>query len=149
MNRRRFLIASVGLSLSLLVLFAGAGSWSYLHNRANLFLAVLIKEKLFYLELDTEGLMDYCDDFLSSKGSSLMIKTGLAGIYLHWTNDLEIVKQRVGTDKIDALVDELTLNFLLSSDFFINECDEQRTVHFLSLYRPDSATCRNPFARLD
>ncbi len=148
MNRRRFLTVSAALSVSLLLLFTGSGSWNYLDNRANVFLVSLIEEKLHYLKLDPEGLKHYCAEFLTHKSDSLMIKAGLAGVYLHWTNDLEIVKQRVGTDKIDALVDELALNFLLSSDFFINECDEQRMVHFLNLYRPDSAACRHPFARL-
>ena len=40
------------------------------------------------------------------------------------------------------------MNYLSSTDFFINDADESRPVRFVALYDPYVSPCYNPFRRL-
>ena len=145
MNRRNFLLTTAtGITG---ILSYGIG-WPYLENQANTFIKAILKSKLNYLTLDEEGLDQYCEAFFKNKSKTLKIKTGIAGISLQWTDDLEIIKRNIGTERITALEEDLTLSYLLSTDFFTNGNNESIPGKFIAFYDPQLPVCRHPFARL-
>ncbi|MFK5949855.1 MAG: hypothetical protein QM500_13920 [Methylococcales bacterium] len=145
MNRRFFLIATAASLTGILSYIVGQ---PYLKDQAINFIKTLLKNKLNYLTLNEEGLEQYCEAFFIKKSKTLMIKSGLAGISLQWIDDLDIIKRKIGTERIATLEKELTLSYLLSTDFFINGSNESIPVNFVSYYDPNLPVCRHPFARL-
>lgn len=144
MNRRVFLVLSAA---SIAGLLSYRIARPYLETQAITFIKAIIKNKLYYLNLDDVGLNQYCAAFLKNKSQSLIIKSGIAGIALQWTDDFDIVERKIGSERIHALEQELTLSYLLSTDFFDNASDESTIVKYLSFYDPQNPICRHPFAR--
>lgn len=146
MNRRRFILTSSTTAFAAYI--SVKFGFLSLEEKAVHFLSSLLRNKYYYLDLDKKGLERYCRDFLNEKSIALTIKTGLVGFYLSWVNDYDIVKKRVGSHRVDSLEEELSLSFLLSTDFFYNNSNEERRIQYIGLYSPFNEACRNPFARL-
>ncbi len=145
MNRRKFFILS---GTTTAVLLSGGVAVHLISKSSHSFLGKLIKDKLNYLTIDPNALQSFCDDFISSKSFSMEIKTGLLELSTMILDNLDDVESFIGSARIQKLQEELTRLFLLSSDFFFNNSEEDRTIQYIKLYKPIESVCYNPFARL-
>jgi hypothetical protein len=145
MKRRNFLMTG----LAGIAGIAGVAGVCYARSTDSAGIAKVLHKKLSYLKLDPDGVQRFAHDVVSTRSSSnarmrmlLRIFDAAGPLYtrpaLNGDNALEN-DIRHGEDSI------LTV-YLLSSDFFKNGSDMNRTVHYLRYYDPMIA-CGNPFAR--
>jgi hypothetical protein len=138
MKRRSFLIASAGA-------LVGAVGLRYGFSSDSAAIAKIIRKRLSYLRIDEAGLQQFAADGVRQKlAKSLRVRTidAMGDLYFHMTLSPQ---SRLG-DKVRHTEDRVVTQFLLSSDFFINNADKNRTVRYLGYYDPMVA-CSNPFAR--
>jgi hypothetical protein len=137
-RRRTFLLASAGALVGTLGIRFGFSSDSAA-------IAKIIRKRLPYLKIDDEGLRQFASDSVRQKlAKSLRIRTIDAAGDLYFRVTLS-PGSNLG-DKIRHTEDRVVTQFLLSSDFFINKADTNRTVRYVAYYDPMVA-CGNPFAR--
>lgn len=94
-----------------------------------------ILDELSFLKLDPEGVrqfvVDYTERLTPNKKLALEYYS-LAGIPSRYSR------------KIHRLMND----FLLSTDFFRNNMDESKTVHYVALNDPHARPCVNPFSHI-
>jgi hypothetical protein len=138
MRRRTFLLSTA-------VVLGGAVAWRYAAGRDQSAIAKVLYKKLPYLRLDEDGVSRFAGD-IASKGivSSfrLHVIDAADGLYTHHPLSPD---SRLGR-LIRHGEDRVVTQYLMSSDFFINGADKNRTVRYLGYYDPLVA-CNNPFAR--
>jgi hypothetical protein len=127
MKRRKFLmIAGAGSAAAIL-------SFRFIGTSFEDVAAALIRKELPFLELDPAGVTRFVNDFSKSKDTTyrLIIKGySLLGI------------RSSHSGKISQMVS----NYLLSTDFFVNQMDEKRVVRYVGLYDPYTRPCGHPFS---
>ena len=95
-------------------------------------IVALIKDDLYYLDLDEKGLMQFAHDY-GKKCSKLE------------TLKIQILYMFGFTSKNSQNVKLMSYNYLMSTDFFRNKMDENKTLHYLGLYDPYKMSCSHPF----
>jgi hypothetical protein len=134
LSRRKFLLigatalAAVGVE-RVAVWRRSRGLWSpraRAQQQVGPVVAVL-RQKLDYLRLSDGALDTFARDFQARGDAQL---------------------KRLSTENPTEFADELTVQFLLSTDFFLNGADESRPVSYRSYYDPYDG-CSNPFAEFD
>lgn len=142
-KRRGFLLSI----LALLGGVGGAGLWRLGSSREDEAIALVLRKRLGYLNLDPAGVAAFSRDLIDRGQFSLgklRVLDAIAPAYQYWNlsdGDHGLSLQlRWGEERIVSV-------FLLSSDFFLNAADETRVVHYLRYYDPLDPSCRNPFAR--
>ncbi len=140
MTRRSFVLALLaGLGLA-----AGA-TWRLTRGNDAETIEAVVRKKLGYLKLDPEGLRRFAGDLAERRlisRSRLRVLRAAGPLYMRLALDGDNFLAHAvlhGEERITTL-------YLLSSDFFINQADESRTVRYLGYYDPLRA-CANPFAR--
>jgi hypothetical protein len=132
MRRRNFLkIAGAGTA-AVAALPAG---W-YVATSVPEAAAGIITREFSYLKLDPKGVARFVDDYLKDPLSGYTPAKIKAYYAL-----------RTGSDA-SMMVADLTRKYLLSSDYFTNKMDENRTVQYLGFYNPYRSPCANPFSSL-
>jgi hypothetical protein len=132
MRRRNFLkIAGAGTA-AVAALPAG---W-YVTTSVQEAAAGIITREFSYLKLDPKGVARFVDDYLKDPLSGYTHKELKASYALRAVADRS------------AMVADLTRRYLLSSDYFLNKMDENRTVQYLGMYNPYRSPCANPFSSL-
>jgi hypothetical protein len=138
MKRRYFILSG-------LVGVCGLAGWRYARSTDEGAITKVVYKKLHYLKLDDAGVQQFARDLrkvalISSPRLRIIDAAGL----LYTRPALE------SDNKLDNAIrhgeDRVVTQYLLSSDFFKNGADEQRTVRYLRYYDPMIA-CGNPFAR--
>jgi hypothetical protein len=129
MKRRKFLtIAGAGSAAAIL-------SFTFVSYDFETVATRLITKELSFLRLDRAGVARFVSDYSKNKNTSyrLIVKGySLLGI------------RSSQSGKIRQLVS----SYLLSTDFFANRMDEQRTVRYVGLYDPYTRPCAHPFSHV-
>lgn len=138
MRRRTFLLSTTAV-------LGAAVAWRYATARDQSAIAKVLHKKLPYLRLDEDGVRRFGADIASQgivSSFRLRVIDAADGLYTHHalTPDGRLGRLiRHGEDRV-------VTQYLMSSDFFINGADKNRTVRYLGYYDPLVA-CNNPFAR--
>lgn len=109
------------------VYFVGANLKSYVEN--------ILKKELFYLNLEPDGVSNYIDDYFKKIGNDTVSSLKWKILYYsnsNWENSGRIY--------------DLVKYYLLSSDFFINKTDENKTVNYLGLFNSYKSPMPNPYS---
>ena len=122
LTRRVFLTSLLGAAA--LTIGAGAWRWDFIRRE---WIARKLTAHFDYLDLDPAGVRRFVDTFEQYR-------------YPIRRNPLKLL--------LAPLPDEIYMNYLSSTDFFINDADESRPVRFVALYDPYVSPCYNPFRRL-
>ena len=111
--------------------------------------AAMLKRKLHYLELDEQGVKRFVRDMLPH--ISPYIRRNLAWLQLGLPvyAGLDYTSRWASTKWYRETEQKIVTQFLMSSDFFQNNADETRTIHYLGFYDPYTRPCANPFPRFD
>ncbi len=131
MRRRDFLKLS-GITTFSLAALPSLGIVSVSTEEA---LAGLLVKEFDYLKLDLEGVKTFIKEFTNANPYSMLELIKLRAFYLM---DLKIHQSE--------MVTELAINYIKSTDFFLNRMDESRPVKYLGLYNPYRTPCANPFS---
>lgn len=141
-SRRQFLVTvAAGLT--------GLVSWRYFQSRDANAIVTVLRHRLNYLKLDEEGLNRFANELVKQQivSSSKLRLIDMAGpIYTglssYMGNNKAIYNFKHGEERIASL-------YLLSSDFFQNGADPNKTVHYVDFYDPiyNMRVCDTPFAR--
>lgn len=141
-NRRHF-IASAAAAM------AGVVGWRFIHGSDEDAIIAVLRKRLPYLKLDASGVHDYAKDLAAQKivASARLRMLDVAGpIYTRFAlpdyKNALVWELKHGEERVVSL-------YLLSSDFFVNGCNVDKTVHYLKYYDPVRypRACTNPFAR--
>ena len=122
LTRRVFVTSLLGAA----ALTAGAGAWHWDSLRREWIVRKLTAH-FDYLDIDLAEVRRFVDTFEQYR-------------YPIRRNPLKLL--------LGPLPDEIYMNYLSSTDFFINDADESRPVRFVALYDPYVSPCYNPFRRL-
>lgn len=129
MKRRKFLIVA-GAGTLITALASGKFLATSFEDSAE----KLIKKELDFLKLDDAGVRAFAADYARAKDR--LYKLTVKGYSF-----LGIDSNKSGK------VHQLISNYLLSSDFFVNNMDESRVVKYVGLYDPYLRPCAHPFTR--
>jgi len=138
MQRRIFLISTAAA-------FCGAIAWRLESGSETSAIAKVLYKRLDYLKLDDAGVRRFASDMAARKvisGLRLRVTDAAGVLYTRHslTPDSKLGQAiRHGEDRMVTL-------YLMSSDFFANGANKNRTVNYLGYYDPLVA-CNNPFAR--
>jgi hypothetical protein len=125
MKRRQFLtIAGIG------GLIAGLATFGIAFQGA---VERIISNELNFLNLDKEGVRRFVADYtrsMTSKNKMMLKGYSFMGI------------GAAKSQKINSLINA----YLLSTDFFMNKMDENRTIKYVGLYDPYMRPCVHPFS---
>jgi hypothetical protein len=139
MKRRTFVLAAVGTLSGL--------AWLSYGMTPEEAIVMVIRKRLNYLKLESEGLKKFAQDTIA--------KHALSSGRIHLLAAIRPVYERTelssGTNYLAYLLrhgeDRIVSSYLISTDFFVNGADDTRTVQYLGLIDSRRA-CGNPFARL-
>jgi hypothetical protein len=107
-----------------------------------------VRRRLSFLRLDDEGLHSFAKDYVNA----ILAKRPS---WYRWKYHIQSLFQKPGarwgisTDtrsRRQRMEDNLTTQYILSSDLFLKGADESRIIRYVSLYDPMRA-CGSPFAR--
>ena len=130
MNRRSFLtIAGIG---GVVAAFATGKFFTTSFEQAA---EDLIKAELHFLQLDGQGVKDFVKEYskINDRRYKLIVKGySLAGI----------------STSQSGKVHQLVSSYLLSSDFFRNNMNENKVIRYVGLYDPYIRPCSHPFSHL-
>jgi hypothetical protein len=132
MHRRKFLKIAGVSTTAVVALPAGWYAATSVQEAA----AGIITREFGYLKLDPKGVARFVDDYLKDP----MSQYTPAKVKMYYAT-------QTGA-KQSTLVADLTRKYLLSSDYFINKMDEDKTVQYLGFYNPYRSPCANPFSSL-
>jgi hypothetical protein len=138
MQRRTFLLSAAAA-------ICAAIGWDFATSKDQAAIIKVLHKKLYYLRLDDAGVRRFAVD-IDRLGivSSLRLHTidAADGLYTRHTLNPDHALGRALRHGEDRVVTQ----YLISSDFFSNGADKNRTVNYLGYYDP-SVPCNNPFAR--
>jgi hypothetical protein len=142
-NRRNLLLGGLGI-----VGVGGLGVWAFGRKAIEAELGSIVRRRLNYLRLDDGGVQafaaDQAEKFISKRVSMNRLKYHYASNFA--TGYRRFLRSTDTRSRIARSEDIVVSTYLLSSDFFVNGCDESRTIQYLGYYDPVRA-CGNPFAR--
>lgn len=127
MKRRKFFtLAAVGTGIITL------GSTAFLVTPFEDAVETLIARELNFLKLDPAGVRRFVQDYGKSKDRryKLIVKGySLAGI----------------TSSQSGKIHQLVSTYLLSTDFFSNNMNQERVINYVGIYDPYVRPCTHPF----
>ncbi|GAC1629521.1 MAG: hypothetical protein NVS9B10_20790 [Nevskia sp.] len=136
-TRRRFLLlAGSGV--------AGVVAARFAFARPEQVVAAVVRRKLDYLQLDAAGVDRFAKDFVAR---AIAAPTKLRALSAVGLIELPIEKLGIHFATLRHGEERILTYYLLSSDFFLNNADESRTVQYLGFYDPYRGACLNPFPR--
>ena len=142
LNRRKFLWLSLAGTGGLL-------SFNYISKVSNMQLVLgrILSENLGGLKIDPLEIQRWTQDVVEKKSLNLSFaSTQLLCMYqIQPLNTLLLPFNR----KYQQLCTDITANFLLSTDFFLNKMDEQKEIRYSGMvYQTYKGACANPFSGL-
>ncbi len=145
LSRRNFLFTAAG---SLVSLYVG-GWWIFKvrENDATDFIMAALKSRLDFLNLDEAGVKQFAIDYQNAMDQSFRDNASWAGMLGFAYQYVNVFKITPLSERIRVIEEDIELLFLMSSDFFIFDADESRTVHYLGLYGPYLRPCSNPLVK--
>ena len=141
-SKRQFLKASV--------LFAPIFGGAYYYSRISYekLIEKAIHTRLHYLKLNSADVRAFAKDYalLFNKSKTTVVTIDLAVTAKEFFPGFTRLNERV-----NSYEDYIVIKFLESSDFFLNNGDEQQAVKYLGIDQtgPYNTFCQNPFANFD
>lgn len=93
----------------------------------------LIRDELGFLKLDPDGVVKFVKEFSKNKDSHYRLT-------MRGYSFIGIDSSRSGK------IGQMLTAYLLSTDFFMNNMDESKTVKYVGLYDPYMRPCAHPFS---
>ena len=131
MLRRKFLKLT-GLGTGALVTIPTFGFATTSYEEA---VTGILKKEIGYLDLDKKGIEKFIQDFSKDRDEKYRLK--VRAMYL-----LGIKPEH------SYSVNDIVRTYLLSTDFFMTQMNERKTVHYIGLYNPYARPCTQPFSNL-
>ncbi|RNL52581.1 hypothetical protein [Pedobacter jejuensis] len=131
MERRSFLL----LSGVLVGMVAIPPSLYFVSPGIKKYAAKLIEKELSYLKLDKEGLNNYINDYFKNASNNVMANVKWKVLYYGRSNS-----------NSSNNVNDLLRYYLLSTDFFLNQMNVEKTVKYLGIFDPYKSPVANPFS---
>ena len=131
MKRRSFIVLT-GISAAMCVI---PPSLYFIAPGVRQYATLILKKELFYLKLAPGAVEKYVEDYFNSTGNDMVSTIKWKILYYMksgWKN----------ADRIELLI----RYFLLSSDFFINKCDESVEVYYLGFFNSYKSPIPNPYS---
>lgn len=134
MTRRIFIGLTLATAATLI-----ASNFQFLNTKKRFH--VLIKDLWPWLDIDPEAINKFVNDYYKYKCNTLtcQIKISLALMLENTPIFHHILK-----DRMKVFRDKLTSKFLLSTDFFQEGMNENRTIKYVLYYDPYINLCYNP-----
>jgi hypothetical protein len=113
-----------------------------------------IRKRLSFLQLDEVGLRKFASDQV---GSILSKRPTIARWKYHIFSNFSpsmmpsfarYLRTSDHRTRLERTIDQFSSTYLLSSDYFINGCDDSELVLYMAFYDPMRA-CGNPFAKFN
>lgn len=141
LSRRKFLV--LGLAASAAPLYA-LYMWRW-GDPTDIIIAIL-KRRVGYLRIKHDTFHDFAKSYVSSRKNYERKLATLSAISLplQYFSPYRWLAQG---NAFLRLEDNVVSTYLLSTDFFANGANEQRTVSYISFYDPYTRPCGNPFNR--
>lgn len=111
------------------------------------FITAALKSRLDFLNLDEAGVKQFAIDYQDAKDETWRDTASWAGMTGFAYQYVNIYKITPLYGRIQAMEEDIELLFLMSSDFFIFDADESRTVNYLGIYSPYLRPCSNPLVK--
>ena len=141
-SRRQFL-----WGFGVFVMLCFSGLWAGLRlgvEREGEMIGALLRRNLPYLQLEPDGVTSFSKDFY-------LRLPPLLQKFLRWTWMIRPVFYLLFTLQLSkrwkGFQDDIVEQYLLSSDFFLNDGNEGQIVHYRGYYDPYDRACTNPFAK--
>lgn len=131
MLRRKFLKLT-GLGTGALITIPTFGFATTSYEEA---VTGILKKEIGYLDLDKKGIEKFIQDFSKDHDEKYRLK--VRAMYLFG----------IKPDH-SYTVNDIVRTYLLSTDFFLNQMNEHKTVHYIGLYNPYVRPCTQPFSNL-
>ena len=106
----------------------------------------ILERRVGYLNIDPADFDTFAEEYVLLKGDERNKLTAMSLIALPFSLVSPYGLLGPG-NPLRRLEDGIVSRFLLSTDFFQHDADEQRAITYLSFYDPERAVCRNPLAR--
>lgn len=139
MKRRAFVLAGVGAASAWV-------AWQLVGGNAEETVAMVVRRRLDYLKLDSEGLRRFSREMVALHAISNTKMHVLSGIRSAYTR----TRLSSGNNSLAYMLrhgeDRIVSAYLISSDFFANGADVSRVVKYHGMLNARRA-CSNPFAR--
>lgn len=111
----------------------------------------ILRKRLDYLDLDEGTLKTFAAEYIKRISESDRGIVDMETFFLPTHSFIDIPKllKISDTGNIQRFEEITEIQFLLSSDFFINGSDESKPVKYIRYYDTIETPCSNPFAILD
>src|SRR5690606_25766916 len=140
--RRKFLLAATAASAALAGGYATV-QW-FFGDPEDIVLAVL-RRRVGYLRVKEQDLLSFAAEYAAWKGrGELLGRLSMIAPPMRFFTPYPWLKPGHSMRRLE---DSIVSQFLLSTDFFSHNADENRDIVYLGFYDPHSAACRNPFFR--
>ena len=145
MKRRKFLKAG-----AIAIAAGGLGGWLLFRKSRAQIMYEALRRELFYLKISEEDARRFAAD-LSRK---MYIGSRFRGVRIHayqlYATYYRTMNRQVTVQDVHLSYEKfnqfVVVNFLLSSDFFLNGANEAVPVRYKGLYDPGVHPCANPFS---
>jgi hypothetical protein len=141
LSRRKFL--AIGLAVSAAPLYAlYAWRWG---DPTDIIVAIL-KRRVGYLRVEHGTFHDFAKSYISFRKDyeHQLATLSFISVPLQFLSPYSWLTQG---NSFRRLEDNVVSRYLLSTDFFANNANEQRAVSYISFYDPYTRPCGNPFNR--
>jgi hypothetical protein len=140
LSRRNFLLLGIVSGMACL---CGAYIWRW--GDAKSVVVAILKRRVGYLDVDPNTFHDFAKEYLNSRKQYEPQLTLLSAVSLplRFASPYRALKPGHAFRRLE---DNIVSQYLLSTDFFQNGADENRSVQYLSFYDLHVVACRNPFS---
>ena len=145
MNRRKFVLSAL---ISSLILYLG-GWWAFkVRSRdSSDMVTAILRKRLDYLILDEAGLDQFAADIQDVVQQDLNYAFSWLGILAPIYQYTQLFEGAVKAYHLTELENTIVIQYLMSTDFFINNADMTQPVKYIGFYDPYRRICFNPFAK--
>lgn len=144
-KRRQFLIGSAALSAASLL----GGWWFFKVRKRDIHPAIktIVRKELYYLNINDEDLIQFSNELKQAMVQTDLTRTSWSGLLAPLFGHSALLDFFPSTQYLKKQFAEfLCSEFLLSSDFFQNNADPSKPVHYLGYYYLKKGGC-NPLAK--
>lgn len=141
LSRRKFL--ALGLAAGVAPLYA-LYAWRW--GDPTEAIVAILKRRVGYLRVEPGTFYDFAKDYVSTKieYERKLATLSAAALPLRFYSPYRWLAQGHAFRRLE---DSVVSDYLLSTDFFYYDADEQRAISYISFYDPYARPCGNPFNR--
>lgn len=143
-SRRRFIVSLVGAATVAVAL--PYSLWRVSKGRSTDIVVSILKRRLGYLKIDAEDFELYAKEYVKFRKQydQQLVYLSLLATPMQYISPYDLLAL---DHPIRRLEDNVISNFLMSTDFFQHDADENRKINYRFFYDPFVYPCQNPFYR--